>query len=42
MKESRVVVIILLIAFVIYGVFYLSTRNIEIPDNQAYALAKLH
>jgi len=35
MKESRVVVIILLIAFVIYGVFYLSTRDIEIPDNQA-------
>ncbi|MBT4122852.1 MAG: hypothetical protein HOE35_02855 [Candidatus Ruthia sp.] len=35
MKESRVVVIILLITFVIYGVFYLSTRNIEIPDNQA-------
>jgi len=35
MKESRVVVIILLIAFVIYGVFYLSTRDVEIPDNQA-------
>jgi hypothetical protein len=35
MKESRLVLVILLIAFVIYGVFYLSTRDIEIPENQA-------
>ncbi|HAE70561.1 MAG TPA: hypothetical protein DCG46_03065 [Gammaproteobacteria bacterium] len=35
MKESRLVLIILLITFVIYSVFYLSTRDVEIPDNQA-------
>jgi len=35
MKESRIVLVILLLAFVIYGVFYLSTRDVEIPDNQA-------
>ena len=35
MKESRVVIIILLLSFVIYGGFYLSTRDIEIPENQA-------
>ncbi|MCS5592745.1 MAG: hypothetical protein NZ775_09505 [Gammaproteobacteria bacterium] len=35
MKESRIVLIILLITLVIYGVFYLSTRDVEIPDNQA-------
>lgn len=35
MKESRVVIIILLLSFVIYGEFYLSTRDIEIPENQA-------
>jgi hypothetical protein len=35
MKESRLVFIILLITFVIYSVFYLSTRDVEIPDNQA-------
>ncbi|MEO1939841.1 MAG: hypothetical protein ABGX46_04495 [Candidatus Thioglobus sp.] len=29
------VLIILLITFVIYSVFYLSTRDVEIPDNQA-------
>ena len=35
MKESRIVFIILLLAFFIYGVFYLSTRDVEIPDNQS-------
>jgi hypothetical protein len=35
MKESRLVLIILLITFVIYSVFYLITRDVEIPDNQA-------
>ncbi|HBN57677.1 MAG TPA: hypothetical protein DD382_00060 [Gammaproteobacteria bacterium] len=35
MKESRLVLIILLITFVIYSVFYLSTRDVEIPYNQA-------
>ncbi len=35
MKESRIVLVILLLAFVIYGVFFLSTRDVEIPDNQA-------
>ena len=35
MKESKLVLIILLITIVIYSVFYLSTRDVEIPDNQA-------
>ena len=35
MKESRLVLIILLITFVIYSVFYLSTRDVEIAYNQA-------
>jgi len=35
MKESRLVLIILLTTFVIYSVFYLITRDVEIPDNQA-------
>ena len=35
MKESRIILVILLLALVIYGVFYLSTRDVEIPDNQA-------
>lgn len=35
MKESRLILVILLITFVIYSVFYLSTRDVEIPDNQA-------
>ncbi len=35
MKESRIVLIILLISLVIYSIFYLSTRDVEIPDNQA-------
>ena len=35
MKESRLVLIILLITFVIYSVFYLITRDVEITDNQA-------
>jgi flagellar biogenesis protein FliO len=34
MKESRLILIILLITFLIYSVFYLSTRDVEISDNQ--------
>lgn len=35
MKESKLVLIILLITIVIYSVFYLITRDVAIPDNQA-------
>jgi len=35
MKESRIVLVILLLTLVIYGVFYQSTRNVKIPDNQS-------
>ncbi len=35
MKESKIILITLLVAFVIYGVFYLATRDVKIPDNQS-------
>ncbi len=35
MKESKIVSIILLSAVAIFAVFYLSTRNMDMPQNQA-------
>ena len=35
MKESRIILFILLAALVVYGIFYLATRNLEMPKNQS-------
>jgi hypothetical protein len=35
MKESRLILIILLTTSLIYSVFFLSTHDVEIPENQA-------
>ena len=35
MKEGRIILIILVVATIIYGFFYLLTRDLEVPKNQS-------